>query len=271
MPLFENNEQLQEIIIVAEDKIRSVGVAWWYALGIVLIGSIPLFFLVRQSFVELIVKSHSFPAYIYQETAKQPLSVIDKQIFKLSNNDYIGYIRIKNINVEWGVQNQAYSAVFKTTGGTIVNNVNAQTYIMPGSEKIIVTPRFTADKQPTEISVSLGDSQFIHKPSIPDPNLEVQRTELNVLDGQLVVGAVVKNNTPFTINRINLPVLLYDQSGKLVGAASTSIDSVTYQETRSFQIVWPIPTGVARAEVLPEVNLFSNPYQLPEGQSQFGQ
>lgn len=265
------SEKLQELSLIVTDKIRSVGMIWWYGAAATLVLTIPIFFIARGVFVSMMVSAHKFPAYIYQEENKVPLEVIDKKIFKLSDNSYAGYLKIKNSpNLNWGVAVQPYTAVFSTTGGTEVTRITSSTFISPASEKIVVFKRFTADKEPTTLNIAIGDTQFVHKPEISDPNLAVERVQLQNINSQFMVSAAIKNNTPFTVKRIGLPVLLYDKDNKVVGANYTNIDEVGYGETRSFQFTWTQNPNAVRAEILPEVNIFeTDAYKLPPGSSQF--
>ncbi|HYF97565.1 MAG TPA: FxLYD domain-containing protein, partial [Coxiellaceae bacterium] len=75
----------------------------------------------------------------------------------------------------------------------------------------------------------------------------------------------------FTISQIQLPVVLYNRDGKIIGVNFTSINDVKSSESRSFQVIWPIRIeGAVRAEVLPEVNTFDNKiYRTEQGRSPF--
>ena len=265
------SERMQELSIIVTDRIRSLDRRWWFALIAAFVACFPLYFGLRGLFSSIIVANHKFPAYIYQEETKVPLEVTAKKVFKISDNAYAGYIRIKNsTNFDWGVADQKYTAVFTTTGGTEVTRVSTNAFILPGTEKIIVFSRFTADREPTEINVVLEPTQFIRKPNKVQTNLVVERVSMEIVNSQLVVKAAVKNNTPFTIKRIGLPTLLYDRNNQVVGANYTNIDDVLYGETRSFQLTWPNNVGATRAEILPEVNIFDNNiYSLPPGSPQF--
>ena len=265
-----NNEKLQELAIIIQDKLRGVGKWWWYAPLITFVLCFPLYYLARTVFVDIQVSNHKFPSYVYQEETKQPLQVIDKKIFNLGNNSYTAYIRIKNVNLEWGVPDQVYTAVFHSTGGTEIATVSKSTYVLPGSEKIVVIPRFTSDKEPTILDVTLGNSNFVHKPDFSDFNFEIQRKDLSVIDGHLTLNATIKNNAPFIVSKVDLPVLVYGTDNQIIGVNYTNIDNINYQEARSFQIVWPNNPAAVRAEILPQVNLFdTNIYNVQPGQSQF--
>ena len=266
-----DNEKLEELSIVIQDRIRSVSKGWWYALAIMLLACIPLYYILQSSFTSVIVSSHKYPAFIYQVAQKQPLQVLDKQVFQLTDNTYSGFIKLQNTNLEYGVADQPYTAVFLTTGGTEVTRVAGSVYVLPSSEKLVVFPKFTASSTPTDIQLSLGETKFIHAPLDKSaPNLEIQRLSLQQADNQFVVSASVTNKTAFTITQVGLPVLLYDKSNTIVGASYTNINDLLYQETRSFQFSWPTNPQAVRAEILPEVDIFQNGiYVLPPGSSQF--
>ncbi|MBX4205478.1 MAG: FxLYD domain-containing protein [Candidatus Doudnabacteria bacterium] len=269
----DRSEKIQEISMIVSDRIRSVEPKWWYALIGSFILIIPLYFILRAGFVSIIVSAHKFPAYVYEDETKVPLEVTDRKIFNLGNGDYDGYFKIKNsANFDWGVQAQAYTAVMSSTGGTELNRVEASTFVLPASEKIVFLPRFHADRDPTTLTVTLGSSQFLRRPNLAEVSLGVERLVLDNSGSHLVVSAAVKNKTPFTIKRIGLPVLLYDASNNVVGANYTNVDEVLYGEARSFQFSWPNKPAAVRAEILPEVNIFDpNIYKLPAGSSQFGE
>lgn len=258
----DNEERLQEFSIIAMDRIRSVSVNWWYGLGIFILLLFPIYFGLRTGFTSLIVRNHTFPAYIYQSETKVPLEVIDTKIFKLADGSFGGYFKIRNSqNYNWGAASQAYTAVFSTTGGTEVTRVSGSTFVLPSSEKIVVFARFTADKVPTQLTVKLSPTQFVQKPNVPDPKLSVERTSISITNGNLTVASAVNSSTPFTISHVVVPVLLYDSSNDVVGVNYTQIDQLNYHESRTFQVQWPgNPTGIdpsgLHAEVLPEVNIY---------------
>lgn len=251
-----DNERVQEIFLVAGDKISAVSKWWWIAFAAVLVLAIPVYYIIKASFVGIFTAGYDGPQITYTAQTKEPLQVLEKKIFSLPNNTYSGYIKIRNVNLEWGVAEQKYTAEFKTYGGTLITKVAGSTYILPASEKLIVFTRFTADKAPEEILVTLDESRFIHKPEI-SIDLESQRTNVKNNPDGLVVSSAVKNFSAFTIKQINLPVAVYDNKNNVVAVNFTYINDVKSGETRTFQYTWPtsIP-GAVRAEVIPEVNIF---------------
>jgi len=267
-----SQERLQELAIVVSDRLRTLNRRWWYAIGIVFVLCFPLYFSLRAAFTAGFVASHKFPAYTQPDETKIPLSLGDVKIFDLGNGNYSGYARIKNSsNLEWGVPNQVYTGIF-SSNGTEIRRVSDTTYILPASTKIIYFSRFTSSTKPTSLSIQLANSNFLRKPNnISDPKFTIERNDMQVVNGQLVINASIRNDSPFTINRVDLPVLVYDSNNNVIAANYTNINDLKYQETRSFQFAWPNnPSNPIRDEILPEINLFDpNVYALPPGTSPF--
>jgi len=265
-----DNERTQEIFLMVGDKISTVSRKWWYLLLAVIVLSVPGYYIAKYSFTKTMMAVYHPPKIIYTSVQKEPLQVVEKKIFVFSGNSYGGYVKVKNINLEWGVPKQDYTAVFKTIGGTEVTRVTGVTFVLPSSEKLIVFSRFTAETKPEEIQFTLGNSSFIHKPPV-DVSVSVERVSLQNPAIGTVASAGVKNLTPFTIKQINLPIALYNNQSQVVGVNFTYVNNVDSGETRTFQYVWPVNVaGAVRAEIIPEVNVFEKDlFTAQEGVSPF--
>ncbi len=266
------NDRLEEWGLMAGDLIVETGKWWWYGLGIAIIATIPVYYAAKYSFTKAIMATYHPPQVIYTERVKQPLEVIDQKIFSLGQNAYSGYIRIKNVNLEWGVPSQAYVVEFKTLGGTLINRIAGTTFVLPASEKLVVFTRFTSPQKPDTITATLEATKFLRKPEI-NINTELERVNLKTTADSTIVSAGIRNLSAFTINQINLPVALFNSKNEIVGVNFYSISKVLSGETRTFQYVWTSPvSSAARAEILPEINVFDrNILSTDQGISPFDQ
>ncbi len=269
MPL-EDNERLQEFVLVAGDKISLVDRKWWYALIITIVGAVPLYFVAKSGFVKLAIRNYETPRIIHTSAIKQPLTVTAKGIFDLGNENYSAFVKVKNIEFDWGVNEQQYMAEFKTLGGSSLTKVNGSTFILPSREKLIVFSRFTSPQKPQQLDFTLGETHFIHKPQI-NFNYELERLSVNNAASGLVISAGIKNTTPFTIKQVNLPAAVYNARNELVAVNFTYINDLLSGETRTFQYSWPRSVaGAVRAEISPEVNIFDRDvFQVESGASPF--
>ncbi|MEJ0021942.1 MAG: hypothetical protein WDN47_05235 [Candidatus Doudnabacteria bacterium] len=265
-----DNDRIQELFLVVGDKLAPVNKKWWYALVIFLIVLIPFYYLAKYSFVQLIMSGYHAPEIVYTAGIQESLQIIDKKIFILAPNTYSGYVKIKNINLEWGVPSQDYTAEFKTLGGTSIAKISDSTFILPASEKLIVFPRFTSQTKPDEIDVTLGETQFIQKPDVT-VNYELQRVNLQNNPAGFSMTAGIKNTMAFTVGQIDLPVAVYDSNNNIVAVNFTTINDVLSGETRTFTYSWPgAVAGAVRAEINPEINIFDrNIFSQPAGVSPF--
>ncbi|HTL39689.1 MAG TPA: hypothetical protein VL306_02665 [Methylomirabilota bacterium] len=268
---FTQDEKVQEWFLLLGDKLAPVKKIWWYILLIAFVFAIPAYYVLKSVFVVSLIAGYSGPALIYTAPIKEPLQVLDdKQIFSYADNNYAGYIKIKNVNLEWGVADQEYKIDFKTFGGTVVNTLDRTTYILPGSEKLIVIPRFQADKKPDEMIVTLGQTHFVHTPGITI-NTDKQRTILQNSPNGATVSSAFINMSPFTIHKVDLGVAVFNTQNKIVGVNYTNINDVKASETRTFQVAWPEQIlGGVRSEVYPEIDIFDrNILSAPAGVSPF--
>lgn len=247
---------MQEWFLIAGDMLTQVSRAWWYALGIAVVATIPVFYIFKYSFIQVLMRSYQPPQIIYTQAIQQPLQITDKKIFSLGGNSYSGFARIKNINLEWGTASQGYTVQFKTLGGTLITQVSGSTFILSASEKLLIFSRFTSDQKPEVILVTLSPTTFLLKPQV-DISLNLERVNLQNGAGGTQVSAAITNLTAFTIKQINLPVVLYNNKNEIMGINFTYINDVLSGETRTFSYAWTNQvSGVVRAEITSEVNIF---------------
>ncbi|MBX4191585.1 MAG: hypothetical protein KW804_02170 [Candidatus Doudnabacteria bacterium] len=264
----EDNERLQEAILLTQDKLSLVDRKWWYALVATIVLAIPIYYVAKNGFIQLSLSSYQAPKIIHESAVKEPLNVTGKGVFDLGNNNYSAYIKIKNIEYDWGVAGQKYTAEFKTSGGSSITKVDGVTFVLPAREKLIVFSKFHSDRQPEQMVVNLEPTNFIHKPQL-DFNYEIERININNANTGLIVSAGIKNLTPFRIRKVDLPVAVYNGKNEVIAVNYTYINDLLSGETRTFQFFWPKPVaGAVRAEILPEVNIFDKDVFVVEGGGQ---
>lgn len=251
-----DNERIEEWLIILNDNFSTLKKTWVYVLAAVLVLAFPIFLGLKAIFFQLGLNSYTPPIINRPDTNIEPLAVLDKKVFTLNENEYAGFARIKNINLDWGVPELTYTAVLKSLGGTEVTRISGQTFVLPASEKLIVFSKFKSDMKPETIDFSIPEPKFLLKPEIAAVTLEVGRVEINSAQ-ELTVSAVVKNTTPYVIKQISLPVILLDRNNEVIGVNFYSLNDLASLESRSFQYFWPksIP-NVVRAEITPELNIF---------------
>jgi len=273
MSLFpeQQNQQTEEILLVVGDSLRQINRRWWIALAAVVVLALPVFYLLKFSLASIFIAAQPVIQVEEVPATRAPLEIVETKIFDLGGGNYSGYARVKNINLEWGVPALNYAAEFSDGAGASLLRVPGTTYVLPASEKLIVLPRFTSASRPSRLTLALDEPRFRLKPAENAIPLEVQRRSTDTANGTTILYAVLVNKSPFTISKIDLPVVAYDSAGQVAAVNYTNIDDVLPQETRSFQYVWPGRLDSSyRIEISPEVNYFdSNIFKLGTGTSPF--
>lgn len=261
------NDRSEEFFLLAGDMFHKVRKSWWILFAGTLIIALPLYLILTFLFSQVLISSLGKFDVINAPVYKSPVEIVDKKIFSYGNGTYSGFFRLKNVNLEWGVPEQAYKAYFKTAASNIMT-VPGVAYILPSSEKVVVLPRFSAPNAPTELDIDLETSKFIRKQEVPNLNLEVQRRDFTFNNDQPIVNAVVVNRSAFTIKQVDLTVVLYNSANQVVGSNYTNINDVKPFETRSFQFVWyGRINSVARVEIIPETNSFDRGLLILSGEN----
>jgi hypothetical protein len=255
MNLF-NSDRIQELFLVLGDKLSVLPKKWLQIMLIALLTLVPFYYLARFGFVQLMSRSYKAPQIVYSEVTKTPIEILEKKIFTFPDNSYSGYVKVKNLNLEWGVADQSYTAEFKTLGGTTLTKVEGRTFILPSSEKLIVFSRFTSQMAPDTISFTLAPTHFVRKPEV-DVSYELERINVQNMSEGTTVTAGIKNQMAFTVKQVNLPVVVYNNKNEVIGVNFTYINDILSGETRTFQYTWPVElSGAVRAEIHPEINIF---------------
>lgn len=270
MSLFESERQ-EELFLLIGDHFRAMNRKLMTIFLVVLALAVPSYFIAKMIFAKTIASAYRPPVVLPLQAARTPVEVLEKKIVRINSNTYSGFVKLANANLNWGVPDQGYKVRVLSKAGTVLSEFSAKTYILPASQKVVALPRFSADMEPHELEFTLETSKFIGKRDLPEIKLEVQRTQLKVENGALIVSAVVINRSPFKVSKIDLPVILYDVKNGAVAANFTNVNEVLSGETRSFQYFWPNKIdGAVRAEIRPEVNYFlPNIIQTESGRSQF--
>lgn len=268
---FLENERTEETLLIIGDTYRRLDKRVLFGVVGAFVLALPVYF-ASSYFFTYLLSSAIVPLEVVESVNNQtPLEVIDTKIFSYGNGTYSGFIRIKNTNLDWGVPGQSYSANFKSVGNTSVMAMRGTTYIQSASEKIIVLTRFSSPDVPTQLEFSLDQTNFVRRPNPINLNLDVQRRDNNFNTATPSVNAVIVNRSPFIIDKVDLTVILFDNSNNIVGANYTNINELKSFETRSFQFGWfGTIKNVARYEIIPEVNLYDrNALRLPSGQTPY--
>lgn len=261
-----DSDRSQEILLIIGDSFQGQNRKWFVTFFVVLVAILPLYFLVKITYYNLAISNYTPPAILGQ-VEQTPLEEIEKGFVQINANGYAGFVKVKNLNLDWGVPNLVYRTEVKSKDGTLLASATSESYILPASEKYLIVPRFNANQTPAQIDFTVINSKFVLKPeAFPIVNMEIQRNQLIPQATETLINAVLKNNSPFTITQVDLQALIYNDKNQIVGINYTNVNDLLSTELRSFQLVWPgTLSGSLHVQISPEINIFNKEILKPQG------
>ena len=170
-------------------------------------------------------------------------------------------IQIYNPNTEYGVASGVYDLVIKDSSGVELDRLSGQQfYMLPGQTKYLV---LTVVKGLAlgEESVEIKNVQW-EKLDMPNNivNFILRRKDYHFIQKGTELTAVMYNDSNYDFDKIDIAVILFDDTDNIVGVNKTDIRTFVSKTERGFNVVWPfvLPGNVVRQDVEASTNLFEN-------------
>jgi hypothetical protein len=199
------------------------------------------------------------------KTLKQ-VEIVWAQSISVSPGLYDLAARIKNPNPNFGTAHVNYEFELKNQSGEIIGKKSGTTFILPNSTKYIVENNIENQSQIASVDLKIDTGDPLTWEKLKD----YQAPELYIKDKKFEIASqanyyaeasgVVKNGTTFGFDSVDVNVLLFDSTSKVIGAAKSEINTLTAGEDRYFSVRWffPISSEVKSFDVQAETNLFSD-------------
>lgn len=182
-------------------------------------------------------------------------------------------VQIKNPNQNYGSGMLPYH--FELFGGqnNLIGVLSGESFILPNQTKYIVRLKVGVSAPLNRVKITFGDIKWQKLDGYQTPQLVVQQKEYRSLSEEPVyaeVRAILANKTNFDFDKIDIDILLFDASRRIIGLNATEIRSLLAGQERDFVASWfsPIAGEVAFVETEAETNIF-NPDNYLRGQSDY--
>ena len=205
--------------------------------------------------------------------AKKP-SIGLVSLTKAGEENYTAIAEISNENVDLAADNISYDFVFTNSSGENVKTISGVTYLLPSKKKFLIIPRITTKEKITSATVKLAENiTWQKKLKIPNILLITNNPQTyNQTDPvALVVEGYFQNISAYALNKVTLSILLYDKSGKILGASQRAESTIKPFGRRAYKQLWPgiYTNDVVKTVVFAETNpLDSQNFTLEEMEKQ---
>jgi len=201
------------------------------------------------------------------------IEVLSVKSVPTQNNFYDLMAQIKNPNQNYGSGKVPFAFKVYDSNGNLIVQFSGQTYILPNQTKYIIKSKAEISRSFNKAEVSFGEIKWEKLIDYQAPDLVIQQKEYQLLDYQgsgfsQAKGALV-NKSDFDFNQVDVDILLFDSSGRLVGLNTTAINTLLSGQKRDFVATWFNEIGgqITVVEMEAETNIFDQDNYLPTGQS----
>lgn len=173
--------------------------------------------------------------------------------------------RLRNPNSQAGVDEYPVTFVLANGAGQEISRHTETSYLLPGSRQYVVAIGVAVAEPVARVALELPPS-----PSFTDlpVGLTLPRVPHFLRGGVTlqVIGeatfeeqkGVVRNDSTFNFQRVQLVALAQDAAGAVVGVATTFVGELKVGEQREFIVQWPQPPRpTATVVVLASTNIFA--------------
>ena len=180
-------------------------------------------------------------------------------------NKYDIYGQIYNPNTFFGSGEFSYQFVVKDGTGKVVAEKNGKNFILPGERKYLIENNIETNEIPVTVELVVNESEWIkfntgdyQKPELKVVNKNYTEISSGVNFSEAI--GLVKNESHFDFEKINIYVILKSPNDEVIALGSTQINSVKSGENRDFRTFWPsrFPGEVRVMDTQTDVNVFKS-------------
>ncbi|MFC1700568.1 FxLYD domain-containing protein [Patescibacteria group bacterium] len=183
----------------------------------------------------------------------EDIDILSSEAILSQGNFYDAAIKIKNPNQNSGSGYIPYKLELYNQYDELVGNRSGATFVLPNQTKYIIELKIESSDVVRDIKISFGRIVW-QKLSEQIPQLAVIQKEYS----QNKVKGILINKTDLNFNNVDINILLFDSSKKLIGLNIAKIETLPAGQERDFAVVWfkEISGNVAFVEAEAETNIY---------------
>ena len=195
------------------------------------------------------------------------LKILEKSFVVGLPGKYDLMAKIENPNGGYGSSNFHYQFLLKDSSGSILAEREGSSFILPAETKYVIETNMDAGSPPAEADINITANvvwdKFEGFGEHEKPQLNIYNKRYNPISsgaGFSEVYGLLRNESFFYFNLVNINIVLRDASSKPVALNKTEMRTVISGEERDFRLVWPysFPGDVQNVEIEAEANVFDS-------------
>jgi len=180
-------------------------------------------------------------------------------------NKYDIYGYVYNPNTFFGSEKFSYNFIIKNNAGEIITEKKGEGFILPGEKKYLIESNVETTQIPSSVELVIGEvkwTKFISS-GYQKPELKIVNKNYNEITSGIGFSealGLLKNDSQFDFEKINIYIILKSANGEIIALNSTQMNTVKSSENRDFRAFWPsrFPGEVRTVETQVDVNVFKS-------------
>lgn len=209
-----------------------------------------------------------------------PIQIVFTKLFNIQNNDYDFLAKVYNPNTEYGSGDVRYTLYFYNASDQQVLNKTGNFYILPGQTKYVIDLPLKFEEPISRIDFKIDsvDWQKLDQLAANGVALVVKNAtfqQINQSGTFAKVGGEIFNSSDFDLNKVDVLVVLLDQTEAPIAVNKTEIRTFLAKTNRGFEATWfaSFVGQTNRVDAEASTNVFENSNFLRQygGQEKFKQ
>ncbi len=198
----------------------------------------------------------------------KPIEISWAKFISLENESYDLVASINNPNPNFGVSNLKYTFKIYDVSGNKSKGRSNPSYILANGHKYVIEGGVDVGQAVGKVELTIEtvaqkDWSRINE-EYRAPNIYVMNREFSMMSnppGASQITGLIKNDSTFDFNSIDVSVLLFDSDKKIIGVNKTEARTVLAGEQRYFSTIWFSPIdkdAISSVDIQAETNILSD-------------
>lgn len=192
-----------------------------------------------------------------------PVSILWSRAFKVIPGRYNALAYLENQNGNVAISKINYKFRFADGNNVYIGKREGSAYVPPSGRFAIFEPGIDiGNSVPVYTTFEFTQTpQWITVPQEKINQLKVLVSNINLINEETnpALSAVIRNNSLYSIPKIDVIAILYDADNNAVSASRTYLETLAGEESKEVNFTWPEPFSgkVIAKEIIPMYNILS--------------
>ncbi len=198
-----------------------------------------------------------------KEISAQEIEIQEKAFVYGGLGKFDVLLKFFNPNNRFGSSSFEYEITLKGTSGEILGKRSGKSFILPRDSKYAIENGFEIQSEPSIAEVLIKNTQWAEFENYEKPQLNIYEKRYDIVSGGVGFGqayGLLRNESAFDFESVNVDVILRDSSGIPIALNSTEMRDIGSGDQRDFKLLWPssFPGDVMQVEMEAETNVFDS-------------